>query len=61
MLEIMALNSSNESGIRDKGTLFQVLIALGYCYLMVVNAPVSYLYVPDIPRIEFQKNKASFH
>jgi len=29
MLEIMALNSSNESGIRDKGTLFQVLIALG--------------------------------
>ena len=29
MLEIMALNSSNESGIRDKGTPFQVLIALG--------------------------------
>ena len=22
---------------------------------MVVNAPVSYLYIPDIPRIEFQK------
>ena len=29
--------------------------------LMLVNAPVSYLYIPDIPRIEFQKNKASFH
>ena len=31
-----------------------------YCYLMLVNAPVSYLYILDIPRIEFQKNKASF-
>lgn len=29
MLEIMALISSKESGILDKGTLFQVLIVLG--------------------------------
>ena len=29
MLEIMALNSSNELGIKAKGKLFQVLIALG--------------------------------
>ena len=27
---------------------------------MVVNAPVSYLYVPDIPRIEFQKKQSVF-
>ena len=27
---------------------------------MLVNAPVSYLHIPDIPRIEFQKHKASF-
>ena len=24
------------------------------------STPVSYLYIPDIPRIEFQKNKAFF-
>ena len=27
---------------------------------MVVNAPVSYLYIPDIPRIEFQKKQSVF-
>ena len=30
------------------------------CYLMLVNAPVSYLYIPDIPRIEFQKKQSVF-